>query len=362
MDPFSSLNDTRRSDKKPKDEKPDYNNLLPVIKQEPDSYCGADIAEDEAEILQIKIEKEESDSEYDGETLEIVSRKVKLENDWSVCNEYQIMAQTDQETLQGIIKEEDYEGTMAAVADGKDEEHWQLHTLRSQSSASDSSETLVRDRELLSPSRSDSEAESGPVCTSLANVTKSHKRNPTDKEPLICPSCGKNFRNQQKLKIHLAIHNGERPFTCTDCGKGFAAKRLLRIHLQVHTGERPFSCKECGKTFARRSHLYTHRKVHTGEKPYICTECGKSFARKIHLNNHHKVHTGEKPFTCIECGKSFSQKTNLSKHHKVHTGEKPFTCPDCGKSFSSKSNLHVHQTIHIRRYLPFVPDMGHGSV
>lgn len=42
-------------------------------------------------------------------------------------------------------------------------------------------------------------------------------------------------------------HRNERDVQCHLCGKGFRTNSDLRIHLRVHNDERRYECDVCGK-------------------------------------------------------------------------------------------------------------------
>lgn len=56
---------------------------------------------------------------------------------------------------------------------------------------------------------------------------------PIDFSWIICPECGKTFKNKDDLIAHTSsVHN--RPFLCSHCGKIFARKGNLDLHVKRH--------------------------------------------------------------------------------------------------------------------------------
>ncbi|XP_023667944.2 uncharacterized protein [Paramormyrops kingsleyae] len=190
---------------------------------------------------------------------------------------------------------------------------------------------------------------------------------PSVDKPFSCTQCDKAFAVMRSLKIHQAVHKGQKAlkYTCLNCGKGFRKKMLHEEHQKLCTSERngsghsnpsseevmpksvnSFVCTGCGKSFSQIHSLKAHQVVHSVEKPFSCTYCGKGFAVKHSLTVHQRIHTGEKPYSCVTCGKTFSQASHRKMHSRVHTGEKPFTCDICGKSFGDTRGLKEHQVVH----------------
>ncbi|XP_045889756.1 zinc finger protein 239-like [Micropterus dolomieu] len=158
-------------------------------------------------------------------------------------------------------------------------------------------------------------------------VSKIHLISHMGKKYLKCDTCGRAFKYESHLYMHMRIHTGEKPFSCKACRKRFFDISTLKRHMRTHTGEKPYTCNACGRAFSQSGHLTIHmRRAHTGEKPYLCKTCGKGFCIVSSLKRHIKTHTGEKPYVCKTCGKRFFDMSSLNRHKRVHTSEQPYTC------------------------------------
>lgn len=108
-----------------------------------------------------------------------------------------------------------------------------------------------------------------------------------------CLTCHKRFSSFEGLRLHSAIHSGDRPHVCSICSKAFMRKRELDRHMATHTGMRPFKCTSCEKSFGRKDKLVRHMRIHDINREHVCVVCGASFNRKDGLTHHMKTHIKE---------------------------------------------------------------------
>ena len=51
-------------------------------------------------------------------------------------------------------------------------------------------------------------------------------------------------------------------YSCSTCGKAFKRNFDLTVHLRIHNGIKPYKCKICQKTFSLSSTLAKHKRYH----------------------------------------------------------------------------------------------------
>ncbi|XP_070198875.1 zinc finger protein 595-like [Littorina saxatilis] len=158
-----------------------------------------------------------------------------------------------------------------------------------------------------------------------------HQRKHTDYRPHSCPDCGQKFRWAASLHHHRRSRHNFQPvvdvekdnkrFICHECGKIFKRQVCLSVHMKLHAGVFPHVCPYCGKRFAINSRLKIHMSIHDGPKPFICETCGDGFFYKFLLEEHvRRKHLGirKKGWLCDECGKSYCKRSYLVQHKKIH--------------------------------------------
>jgi len=173
-------------------------------------------------------------------------------------------------------------------------------------------------------------------CPHASANAKSHKGASADDSSgthtsCICPTCGKELKNQFNLDHHMKTLHGN-------------PKELKVLSLK---------CPKCPENdmsvvFTTQLDLQAHiRKVHA--KTFTCDLCGYSTKRSksydIHVLKEHTPNA-ERPFTCQYCNKGFFEKTLFKDHLNIHTGARPYVCKHCNASFNSQGNYgaHIRQT------------------
>uniref|UniRef100_A0A8C7Y5Q5 Zinc finger protein 646 n=1 Tax=Oryzias sinensis TaxID=183150 RepID=A0A8C7Y5Q5_9TELE len=250
---------------------------------------------------------------------------------------------------------------------------------------------------------------------SLLNHKKSHKTG-----LFRCQICQKRFYNLLALKNHQRSHFDIKRYTCHECGKAFKIQKQLLIHMRRHkrnqakmqelgnqiqalmqmngsrsdgklsllpananhasasaqhppqepegkraeteaessvtskdaSDQRPFACDQCGRTYRHAGSLVNHKNSHkTGE--YYCSICNNTYSNQLAMKNHLRTHFLYKRHTCQNCGKGFRGKKQLLAHvcsdlrkdgaaARRVLKSRLIKCKDCKQTFLSVDQLSSH--------------------
>ena len=177
------------------------------------------------------------------------------------------------------------------------------------------------------------------------NNLASHKRN-VHVNFVQCPVCGKYFKAEHRLKVHMVTMHGEQgKFSCNICGKQFIFKSDCLRHEEIHNSENLYLCTHCGKSFKTKDYLSGHIQMHKNLS-FPCSQCGKNFKTKKMLRSHMVVHSVVRNYHCTVCGKSFKSSMVLSRHKEVHLNIKRYQCQLCGKAYNNSGSLVHHKKTH----------------
>ncbi|XP_030760644.1 zinc finger protein OZF-like [Sitophilus oryzae] len=206
-----------------------------------------------------------------------------------------------------------------------------------------------------------------PLKKQLITHEKYHK----GERPYVCKDCGDTFAQENHLVMHLRFHGSLTSFVCRDCGATFTRKFELDNHEKLH-GKQPLICPTCNKEFLQKRTLLAHIKSH--ESKTTCRHCGTTFpderTLEAHLATVHMYRDKHPPlppksmspppktkgsprsnknkkYFCDICFRKFSAKHGLTQHKKRqhNIGGNLFACHICNKSFREKNELLMHKHI-----------------
>lgn len=162
-----------------------------------------------------------------------------------------------------------------------------------------------------------------PDCLQILLTPKSlhrHKLMYHDPENLVqCNLCKRNI-HKSNMRVHVeycAAKSVVNTVVCDQCGKKFKQQGLLRMHLKTHAAP-AFECDVCKKKFATRARKTLCEDKHANIRRYKCKFCMKSFFYDHSLVHHTRIHTGERPYNCWICNRSFYSHQILLKHCLSH--------------------------------------------
>lgn len=185
----------------------------------------------------------------------------------------------------------------------------------------------------------------------LEDHLRIHYNNASEQEIELytCELCGKMFKNQKSIELHVIRIHSDTKLICTKCDKTFSNERKFKYHLLSHEKRKKYQCPHCDKSFLQRHHLTDHERMHSGAKPYLCNICGKNFRTKCALTRHSELHDKnnlKERYLCNICGKKYFHLSSYRTHLKLHDDERPYKCNDCGKKFALKNYLKQHMIKH----------------
>ena len=156
--------------------------------------------------------------------------------------------------------------------------------------------------------------------------------------------CDKDFSTKSNLRTHMKSHEAE-TYKCSQCGKIFKTDKNLKLHISNNHSEKRLKCDECERMFATMSRLNNHKKAFHALKSFECDQCEYRSSMNSSLQRHiNEVHNGVL-YKCELCDFQ-GQKSNLKIHiESVHENKKNWYCKACTFSTYYKRSFIEHTNV-----------------